>query len=192
MFLMATLDDGRQVISEFDKLSKVQQYAQKVFSGTDTFNAWKVVSRVHPASGEAVLIREREVISGRHIVSVQQVVPKSDLTVPHDYEPSRFQPALVTKEGEHGLWRVPASTVIEREGVIATPDVDYPVHRDPRYLRDYVILRAGNEGDGIEEVRYYTDDRPAPATPSSEESPVGEGFDDDDLDDDLDDGEEVW
>ena len=164
MFLMATLADGRRVVSEFTELSKVQKYALDVFSGRSTFNAWRVVGTVHPASGERVLMRERELIDGRHIVSLQQVEPKPGLTMPHEYEPSRFQPVVLMKEGEYGLWRVPTGTTAESEGVVAMPDVDYPQHRDARSLRDFVILRAANEAEDISEVRYYTDGQPAPTT----------------------------
>lgn len=181
MFLMATLANGRRVVSEFTKLSKAQKYVNGVFAGTESFNAWKVISRIHPSSGEVALIREREFISGQHIVSIQQVEPiRSD----HEYDPNLFKPLRLTKEGEYGLWRVPAGTVVEVDGVIATPDFDYPVHRDNRSLRDYVILRVANEADGIAEVRWYTDGDAAPVQPGpGEEEHVG-SWDDDDTGDD--------
>ena len=178
MFLMATLTTGGQVVSEFTELKKVQKYAQDIFAGRASFNAWKVVSNVHPASGEKVLIRERLLISGEHIVSIQQVQPT---TTEHEYMPNYFVPVQVMKEGDRGLWQVPEGTTVEVDGVIATPGLDYPHHREARSLREYVILRAANDAEGVPEVRYYTDGQPAP----DEMQPANwAGGDDDDADDD--------
>lgn len=185
MFLMATLVTGRRVVSEFAKLAKVQKYVNDVFSGAESFNAWKIVARVHPTSGEETLIREREMISGKQIVSIQQVV---SLVENHGYLPDKFAPARLTKEGEKGLWRAPhATTILETDGVVVMPGVDYPLHRDPHSLRDFVILRAGNEAEEIEEVRYFIDGRGVGG-----ETHVGSGLDDGDnwnSDDEEDDEE---
>lgn len=143
MFLQAKLRDGTTVISEFSKLASVQKYANQVFAGVKPFNAWRVVGDTHPVSGEKVLLRTREMINGKEIVSITEV--QQDGT-----------PIITTQAGARGLWKAPLGASVEVEGVQASAGETYPKHRDPVSMREYVILRAAAEG-GESEVRYYTD-----------------------------------
>lgn len=153
MFLKAKLEDGTEVVSEFTKLTKVQKYINQVFKGEKSFNAWKVAGDTHPDSGEPNRQRQRTLISGRTIVSVEPVVPT---TQDHDYQPENFTPALLPSRGPRGFWRIPTQGVVRAGGITAVPGTQYPKHRNPRSLRDYIILRA--ESEGADEVRFYLDE----------------------------------
>ena len=171
--LEATLKSGEVVHSEFDRLTKVGKYATDVFTGKKPFNAWRILERVHPHSGEKCLIRERLMINGTEIRSLRQVKMGPA---------GNYEPVPTVQSGERGVWTAPSNP--DDAVVDAVMGEQYPVHRDMTDLRDYVILRAGNE-EGQDEVRYYLDGE----GDAGVRSQTGSSWDDDspiDSDDDDD------
>lgn len=163
--LKATLDDGSTVMAEFNALANVDKYATQVFMNTKPFNVWTVVSHVHPHSGEAVLMRTREMINGKRIVRIVEVDADG-------------QPVVSVQRGAGGLWMAPTDGSGPADAV---PGAKYPVHRDAATVRRYVILRAGaGNGGSNGEVRHWLD---TAETTRAEPIPgMGPGDGDDDED----------
>jgi hypothetical protein len=140
MFLRAKLKDGQVLVSEFSQLARVERYAIQVYNGTKPFNAWKVVSTDHPVSGERQLHRERMLVNGAEIVSLQQVEPTTE---DHGYEPDHFQPVAVAQRGPRGVYRVPEEDAPEEVTAAGgTPGMEFPKHRDEMSFRDFIFLNA--------------------------------------------------
>lgn len=143
-FLQATLDTGEVVVSEFSKLGNVDRYTTQVYAGAKPFNVWKIVVTVHPASGERVPSRTREMVNGRRIVKIVEVDANN-------------QPIVKVQRGEQGLWQVGA----DRSSIPGLPaevqdGVEYPVHRDPASTRRFIIVTAADE-NGQGEIRFWLD-----------------------------------
>lgn len=151
-YLMATLTDGRKVVSEFSKLGKIAAYVAQTFARMRPFNAWKVESTEHPVSGERVLFRSRELISGEYIVSITEVEPAEGHEEDHDYNAAFFKPVARMQKGEKGIWVAPENDT--PEGAVAL--TEYPLHYDAANWQSYVILKAASEG--VEELRYVVND----------------------------------
>ena len=167
-YLRATLKDGSKLVSSFEKLANVQKYSAQIFARVNVFNAWELVSRTHPTSGEACLVRRRRMISGDQITEIERVVPISfeafvalqDFDRPttenrslydeaiSNYDPNVFESALEIQQGEGGIWIAPMENV--PEGAVAGQR--YPVHIDAASLGRFVILRAAT--DAAAEVRF--------------------------------------
>lgn len=163
-YLRATLKDDTKVVSSFEKLANVQKYAATIFARMNVFNAWELVSRVHPTSGEPCLVRRRRMISGDQIKEIERVVPisfpeftlalpASDQTLPpatlrerydnaiSNYVPELFESALEIQHGDGGTWIAPTENAPEG----ATPGMRYPVHVDATSLGRFVILHVATE-----------------------------------------------
>ena len=151
-FLMAKLISGLTVVAEFSKLTGTGQgYAGQVFAGRKPFNAWKVVSGTHPASGEPVLVRTREMFAGSQIASITQVKPLPGMETSHGYQPENFEPVREIQKGRYGMWTAPTTNTPEG----AVPGETYPINRDESSMRRYVILKVA-QGETAE-VRFYLD-----------------------------------
>jgi hypothetical protein len=147
-YLRATLKDGTKIVSSFEKLANVQKYAAQIFARVNVFNAWELVARVHPTSGEPCLVRRRRMISGDQITEIERVVPISFEAFgrPRDdyenavnnYDPDVFESAVEIQSGEGGTWVAPTENAPEG----ATPGQRYPIHIDATTLARYVILNA--------------------------------------------------
>jgi hypothetical protein len=166
MFLKATLNDGTMVISEFSKLGNPQRYALQVLQGVKTFNVWRVVSTVHPASGDACLLRQRQMISGRDVRSIEQVEP-TEFRQPGDLSPASFQPVAILQKGQFGNWKAPN----ENTPAGAVPGVEYPIKREPASLMRYVTLKVAS--DGVDEVKFFLDQQ-GPTDGDDDAPPVGD------------------
>lgn len=155
MFLLATLENGTKLVSEFSKLGKVEKYANQVFTGYKPFNAWRVTGTVNPANGEKALIRTRDMINGKLIVSLAEVEPTTE---DHNLDPANFRPVAHMQKGTFGTFKVPAENT--PEGL--TAGAEYQIHMDEASRRKYVVARAAIEGadpttaEG-QEVRHYLD-----------------------------------
>lgn len=153
MFLRITMKDGETFVSEFTKLANAQRYAIQVFAGIKPFNVWKVVGNQHPASGEHVLVRQRVMLNGRDIASIEHVERVATQET-NSLEPNDFAPVAESQSGPGGSWVAPAVNTPEH----AVAGVRYPVHIHPQTLVPYVILRAAYDQDGqrveSEEVQY--------------------------------------
>jgi hypothetical protein len=136
LYLKATLHDGTVVVSEFSRLRNVQRYATQVFAGIKPFNVWTVVSTTHPASGEPVLFRTQELVNGRDIERIERVKPITTDSTAVSLDPSNFVACPVMQRGERGVYMLPADQA-EHDGIVA--GVEYPVHRDPSTMADYII-----------------------------------------------------
>jgi hypothetical protein len=166
-YLKATLKDGTNVVSSYEKLTNVQKYAATIFARMNVFNAWELVSRTHPTSGEACLVRRRRMISGDQITEIERVVPISfesanrtrpANTVPMtaeayenaiaNYDPNVFTSALEIQAGDGGLWIAPT----ENTPAGAVAGQRYPVHVETQTLARFVILHVAT--DTAPEVRF--------------------------------------
>jgi hypothetical protein len=171
-YLQATLKDGTTVVSSFEKLANVQKYAATIFARLNVFNAWQLVARVHPTSGEACLVRRRRMISGDQITEIERVIPISfaefarTIASPTEqtespaalreryenaianYDPSAFESALEIQAGDGGIWIAPT----ENTPVGAVAGQRYPVHVDATSLARFVILHVAT--DAAAEIRF--------------------------------------
>lgn len=154
MFLMATLDNGESIVSEFSKLAHVERYVAQVMAGGRPFNAWRVVSKVHPESGDACLVRTRQMISGRKIALVE-IVERNATATADSLDPQDFTSLPMVQRGQYGTWKAPA----ENTPAGAVAGVEYPVKRDPATLVRYVTLKVAAES--APEVRFMLDAEPA-------------------------------
>jgi len=150
MYVRATLDNGKQYISEFTKLVHLGRYASRVMSGMQAFNCWQVTSTRHPASGERVLFRKRLLISGRKIETLEEVEPSMP---DHDMQPENFRSVSVMQLGKLGYWVAPEDNT--PEGAVA--GVKYPVHQDAATWQKYIILRTATSEAEVEQ-RYVISD----------------------------------
>lgn len=151
LYVLATLKNGEQVISEFEELRGIRTLASDVMSGRKAFPVWRKVGDTHPVSGEAVTLRTREFISGTEVARMQVVEP---IIEDHDFDPANFRPAVQLKSGRYGIWTAPEDEDERPEGIEA--GTQFPVHRDlEQDNRRYVILQVAR--DGADEVRYYID-----------------------------------
>jgi hypothetical protein len=142
-FLKATLLDGSEVVAEFSKLQgSGERYVGQVFYAAKPFNAWRVLRHTHPVSGEAVLVRTREMYNGNQIKKVERVQPKADVTSQQigTLDPQYFESCPEIQGTAFGLWTAPAENT--PEGAVA--GVSYPIHRNEQTLERYVILRVEN------------------------------------------------
>lgn len=144
--LEATLKSGEVLYSEFDKLTKIGKYSSDVFGGRKPFNAWRLMGNVHPASGEAVLIRERMMVNGSQIAKIRQVKQLEDGT---------YGPVETVQSGERGVWTAPSNP--DDQVVGAVMGMQYPVHQDSSDLRQYVILSVAGHDGNADEIRHYLD-----------------------------------
>jgi hypothetical protein len=168
-FLRATLKDGSQIVSSFEKLANVQKYAAQIFARINVFNAWELVARVHPTSGEPCLVRRRRMISGDQITEIERVVPislEAFRAIPRmggdrivmavesyeeaiaNYDPTVFESALEIQAGDGGIWIAP----LENAPTGAVAGQRYPVHVDTASLGRFVILHVATEANP--EVRF--------------------------------------
>jgi hypothetical protein len=156
-FLKATLQDGTEVISEFSKLQgSGERYIAQVFAGVKPFNAWKVVGHQHPQSGEAVLIRTREMYSGQQIKKVCRVQPVEGQADTHGYQPQFFVPVTEIQGGQYGTWEAPAENTPQD----AVAGALYPIHRDDASMERFVYLKVASDPETHEgEIRYLIDRR---------------------------------
>lgn len=183
-FLMATLASGVAVVAEFSRLNgSGQGYASQVFSGRKPFNAWRVVGSTHPHSGEAVLVRSREMYNGSEVVKVAQVRPLAGREETHNYDPANFEIVQEMQKGQYGMWTAPTENT--PEGAVA--GAAYPIHREPESLRRYAILKVAQGEDA--ERRFYLDgqDGAGVASAHDERDAAGPG----DGDEDGGDGEDA-
>jgi hypothetical protein len=154
-FLMATLNDGTQVVSAFENLGGTGQgYATQVFARVKPFNAWKNVGNTHPHSGEPVKIRTRVMYSGAEIRSISQVKPIAGREESHGYEPENFEAVSEMQHGRYGMYVAPS----ENTPVGAVAGAEYPIHREEDSFRRFVILRVAT-ADTVE-VRHWLDAQP--------------------------------
>lgn len=160
-YLQATLKDGSTVVSSFEKLANVQKYAATIFARMNVFNAWQLVARVHPTSGEACLVRRRRMISGDQITEIERVVPRSlesinaiavrtqeqPMTAQSyedaiaNYDPNMFESALEIQAGDGGIWVAPT----ENTPTGAVAGQRYPVHVNAQSLARFVILHVATD-----------------------------------------------
>lgn len=195
-FLQATLVGNQgEVVAEFADLGGTGQgYAGQVFARAKPFNAWRVISGTHPASGEATLVRTRQMYNGNAILSIAQVQPKAGFETSHEYLPANFEPVLEIQHGKYGAWVAPTENT--PPGAVA--GMSYPIHRDPNDFRRYVVLRVEQApaqigGEPTPEMRFNVDASTARSDGTfggddhAQEAAVGhEPADaDEDLDDDL-------
>lgn len=185
MFLRALLKDGTQVVSEFSKLGRVERYVVAVFLGHKPFNAWKVQGHAHPVSGEQVLLRQRLMLNGKNIISIEQV--ESMVGDAHGYNPDNFREVTVMQKGKNGLYKVP-----ETGGPEGVPvGTEFPIHRDEHSLRRYVILRKGNPAaeagtvESVDQLFFLDPESQVPAY-TERENDWNDGSSSDDWDDDDD------
>lgn len=185
MFLRAKLIDGTQVISEFTKLGRTERYVNQVFTGQKPFNAWRIVGRAHPVSGEAVVLRTRLMLNGSQVVAVEQVVPTIE---DHNYDPANFKSAETVQKGSQGIYTVPEQDVPEPLAGVA-PGTQYPIHRDDGSFRKFIVTRVANpeaEAGSAESIdqRFYLDGQgeraPATAYASRDTEDDGDDWEDDD------------
>jgi hypothetical protein len=139
MFVRATLNDGSQFVSEFDRLNGIRNLASNVFSGRRPFPIWRVTSTEHPFSFEPTLLRTREFVNGKMLRSLQVVEPIAD---DHGYDPLLFRPITRVSNGTAGTYRFTPETMPEGVDADVSPDIDYPCHRHPDGRR-FVILKMG-------------------------------------------------
>ena len=157
-YLKATLKDGTNIVASFEKLANVQKYAATIFARMNCFNAWELVARVHPTSGEPCLVRRRRMISGDQITEIERVVARtldsinaiarrtgeapmtaeSYANAVASYDPNMFESALEIQHGEGGLWVAPLENTPEN----AVAGERYPIHINAQTLARYVILKA--------------------------------------------------
>lgn len=167
-YLRATLKDGSKIVSSFEKLANVQKYAAQIFARVNVFNAWELVARVHPTSGEPCLVRRRRMISGDQITEIERVIPRTmteinaiaartgetPMTVQsyenaiNMYDPNVFESAVEIQAGEGGVWIAPTENV--PSGAVAGQR--YPIHIDATTLARFVILHVAT--DDTPEVRF--------------------------------------
>lgn len=167
-YLRATLKDESKIVSSFEKLANVQKYAAQIFARVNVFNAWELVARVHPTSGEPCLVRRRRMISGDQITEIERVVPRTmteinaiaartgetPMTVQSyeeaisNYDPNLFESAVEIQAGDGGIWIAP----MENAPIGAVPGQRYPVHVDATSLGRFVILHVATETEP--EIRF--------------------------------------
>jgi len=152
MFVRATLNDGSQFVSEFDRLNGIRNLASNVFSGRRPFPIWRVTSTEHPFSFEPTLLRTREFVNGKMLRSLQVVEPIAD---DHGYDPLLFRPITRVSNGTAGTYRFTPETMPEGVDADVSPDIDYPCHRHPDGRR-FVILKMGARSDEAN-VEYFLD-----------------------------------
>lgn len=190
-FLRARLTSGQVVVSQYEKLENVEKYVNQVFLGQKPFNVWLPTGDRHPQSGEKVSFRKRKMYPGRVIDEIEEVQPVAGRETTHNFEPSNFEAVITMGRGARGIFTVPSETergpgLYGAEGNLLyteqmrslglQPGTRYPVHRDQGTFRDYIVVRAGE--NGAEDLRYYLDGHGAP-------QPVTvQGGDDDDWGDD--------
>lgn len=153
MFLMATMDNGDQIVSEFSKLAHVERYVAQVMAGGRPFNAWKVTSEVHPQSLDVCLIRTRQMISGR-VIRLVEIVERAPTAPPDSLAPQDFVSVPMIQRGQYGTWKAPE----ENTPAGAVAGVEYPIKRDPATLVRYVTLKIANES--TPELRFTIDAEP--------------------------------
>lgn len=188
-YILATLNDGSQVVCEFQQKQGMRRFARNVMSGQMALPVWRVAGEQHPHSGERVLLRTREFINGSSVRSLMEVEPRDGIA-DHNYEPANFRPAESMKAlngaGRNGMWVAPTTPDDAIEG--AVPGVQYPVHRDTDSRR-YVILRVA-EGEAPERRHYL--DRDSAGHSESWRDDADDDIGHDDEDDDDEDDDEVW
>lgn len=196
MFMQANLKDGSKIISQFSKLGKVGAYAGQVFGGRKAFNAWEVVGDTHPVSGEKVLYRQRKLIAGSDISSLQVVKPKAGFETSHGFAPENFEQVVEMEHGRYGVFTVEAQDDGGLRPAGLSEDIplgtEFPIRRDGSSLRKYIVVRAASEGQT--ERRYWLDtqteedvvQRPADAEDDTISEASLEDGDDDDFNDDID------
>lgn len=149
LFVKAYLDDGTQVISEFTKLKGIRELSAQVYAGSKAFPVWKIVSDVHPESGEPVLSRTRQFLSGRIIDRLEVVEPTQEN---HGYSPDNFGPVISVSEGAAG--RMVFTEEMDVPDGVAV-NIEYPLHVAPDGRR-FVIVTS-NSAAGDEDVLHYID-----------------------------------
>lgn len=174
-FLKAKLTDGTEVISGFSKLKGVGQYASKVMFGAQPLNVWRPVPDMQHPSGQKVLARTRQMISGRLIESITEVEPTVE---DHGYDPRNFRPRITWQSGNGGIWTCPDPA--PAEGLV--PGTDYPVSLTRENPRHSVVVSSNP--DGTVASRYYIDGRGENGEAGSVDFGAGprSSFEDDDED----------
>lgn len=187
LYVLITLKDGTQFVSQFSKLRGIGTYAGQVMTGKKALNVWKVLGNEHPASGEKVLVRQRKMLNGTEVASMEEVLPREDAdpAAVEALDIGAFTQKPHIEKGPHGLYQFDAADETRPEGVSVR--LPYPIYRDPDTLRRYVILTAAREG--TPEVRHYLDAEsigmsPVPPTGDAEQERAEdftEEYDDDET-----------
>jgi hypothetical protein len=151
MFVRATMLDGTQHVSEFDKLTGIRQLSADVMSGRKPFPVWRVVGQQHPYSGEPTTIRTRMYVHGSQVLTLEVVEPGFD---DHEYLPANFHQVARMGNGTAGTHRFTPETAPDADVDVST-EHEYPCHRDPDGRR-YVILQWNSDA-GDANVTHYID-----------------------------------
>lgn len=92
----------------YTRLVNVATYARRVMAGSEPFALWASFSGVHPISGAPCAMRERILLNGRDVVTIEEVAWTSEHTMPRiDVPDSSFWTRVVRPApGARGTFKV--------------------------------------------------------------------------------------